>query len=87
MNIKSYINKDKGIQTQAYDNGAKICYSFLTLKVSPPPMLPNGSIYSPEMGNGRLDCRISKNMEGQGSIHSLLDEENSKCFFVFENKT
>ena len=65
MNIKNYINKDKGMQTQAYGNGEKICYSFITLKISPLVMLHNGSIYSPQMGNGGLSQIISMHMEVQ----------------------
>ena len=67
MNINGSINKDKGMQTQAYGNGAKFCYSFLTLKVSPTLMLHNGSIYSPKIGNGGLNHSVFQNMEGQGS--------------------
>ena len=39
MNINGSINKDKGMQTQGNgnDNGDKLLYSFLTLKVSSPP--------------------------------------------------
>ena len=80
INIKSSIKKDKGMQTQAYGNGAKFCYSFLTLQVSPPPKLQNGSIYSPQMGNGESNQIVSKHMEDQGSSYSLLDEENYKYF-------
>ena len=42
MNTNSYINKEKGMLTQVYDNGVKFCYSLLTIKVSPLPMLHNG---------------------------------------------
>ena len=84
MNTKSSINREKGMHTQAYGNGDKFCYSFLTLKVSPPPMLHNGSIYIPQMGNGGSNRSISKHMEGQGSSYSLLDEENSKYSFFLE---
>ena len=45
------LNKNKGMKTQAYGNGSIFC-CFLTLKGYPPPMLHNGSIYSPQMGNG-----------------------------------
>ena len=86
MNIKSSINKDKGMQTQVYGNGAKFCYSFLTLKVSLPPMFHNVSIYSPQMGNGGLNQSVSRNMEGQGSRYSLLNEENSKYFLFLSTK-
>ena len=55
---KSSINKDKGMQTQAYGNGKKVCYNFPTLKVYPPLTLHNGSIYSPQMGKmeGRIEA-------------------------------
>ena len=36
MSTNVSINKDKGMQTQAYNNGAICCYSLFTLKVSPP---------------------------------------------------
>ena len=38
--------KDKGMQTQAYKNGAKFYYNLFTLQNYPRPMLHNGSIYS-----------------------------------------
>ena len=71
------------MQTQGNGNGEKNCYSFLPLKVSPPPVLHNGSIYSPQMGNGGSNLSVSRHMEGQGSSYSLLDEENSKHAFLF----
>ena len=43
--------KEKGMQTQAYMNGATMSYSFLAHKCSPPLMHPRGSIYSPSIGN------------------------------------
>ena len=78
MNTNGFINKDKGMQTHVYDNMNFFFYSFLTLKVSPPLMLHNGSIYSPQMGNGGSNQSISRHMEGQGSSYSLLDEKKSK---------
>ena len=51
MNRNGSINKDKGMHTQVYGNVEKVCYSLLSLKVSPPPMLHNDSIYSPQMRN------------------------------------
>ena len=86
MNTNGSINKDKGMQTQVYGNGGEFCYSFLTLKISPPPMLHNGSIYSPQMGNGGSNRSVSRHMEGQGSSYLLLDEENSK-YFLFRAQT
>ena len=65
MNINGSINKDKGMKTQAYGNGEKFRYSFLTLKVSPPPMLHNGSIYSPQIENGGSNNSVFQHMEGQ----------------------
>ena len=65
MNINGSINKDKGMQTQAYGNGAKFCYSFLTIKFSPTLMLHNGSIYSPQMGNGWSNWSIFHHIESQ----------------------
>ena len=67
MNINGSINKDKGMQTQGNGNGVKFCYSFLTLKVSPPPMLHSDSIYDPQMGNGGSDQSVFQHMEVQGS--------------------
>ena len=64
--IKSSINKDKGMYTQAHRNGENFHYSFLTLKVSPPPILHNISIYIPQIGNGGLNPSVSKHMKGQG---------------------
>ena len=83
MNINGSINKDKGNQTQAYGNGEKFRYIFLTPNVSPPSMIHNGSIYSPLMGNGASNWRIYRNMEGQGSSYSLLDEGNYKYFLFW----
>ena len=78
MNTNGSINKDKGMQTQVYDNGEKCSYSLLTMKVSPSPMLHNGSIYSPQlMGNGASNQSIYMHMEGQGSRYLLLDEKRS----------
>ena len=74
------------MQTQVYGNGENFCYSFLILQISPPLILHNGSIYSSQMGNGGSNWSVSRNMERQGSSYSLLDEENSKYFFVFEHK-
>ena len=37
MEKKGSINKDKGMQTQVYENGEKKFYIVLTLKVSLPP--------------------------------------------------
>ena len=67
MNINISINKDKGMQTQAYGNEENKFYIFLTLKVSPPSMLHNGSKYSPQMGNGGSNWSVVQHMEGQGS--------------------
>ena len=86
MNTKSSINKDKGMQTQVYGNGEIFFYNFLALKISSPPMLHNGSIYNPQMGNGGSNRSVSRNMEGQGSRHSLLDGENSKYVLFFSIK-
>ena len=67
-------SKDKGMQTQAYKNGGKFCYNLLIdLQVYPPPMLHNSSICSPSMGNEGSNHSVSRHMEGQGSIYSLLD--------------
>ena len=78
MNIKSYTNNDEGMQTQAYGDGEKNFYSSLTIHVSSPSMLHNGSIYSSQMGNGELNEIISRHMECQGSSYSLLSEEKYK---------
>ena len=67
MNTNGSINKDIGLQTQLYDNGDNFCYCLLTLKVSPPLMLHNGSIYNPQMGNGWSNHSVFQDMEGQGS--------------------
>ena len=79
--------KDKGMQTQAYKNGAKFLYYIFTLQNSPLSMLHNSSIYSPSIGNEGSNRSVSWHMEGQGSSHSLLDGENSKYFLIFEHKT
>ena len=73
-NTKGSINKDKGTQTQVYGNRGKIFYSILTLKVYPPLMLHNGSIYIPKMGNRGFNQSVSMHMEGKWSSFSLLDE-------------
>ena len=65
MNTNGSINKDKGMQSQLYDNGEKFCYSLLTLKFSPLLMIHNGSIYIPQMGNGGSNQSIFQHMEGQ----------------------
>ena len=57
------------------------------LKVSPPLMLHNGSIYIPDMGDGGSNQSVSRHMEGQGSSYSLLNEKKIQIFFVFEHKT
>ena len=67
MNINGSINKDKGIQTQGNGNGENFHYIFLTLKVSPPQLLHNGSIYSPQMGYGGSNRSVFHHMEVQGS--------------------
>ena len=88
MNIKSYINKDKGMLTQAYDNGENFCYSFLTLKVSPPLMLHNGSIYSPQMGNGGSNQSVEGIWKAKDQVIRYLMRKNPNIFvFVFEHKT
>ena len=86
MKINSFINKDQGMHTQAYGNGEKNRYSFLTLQVSPPPMLHNGSIYSPQMGNGE-SIGVFPGIWKAKDQYLLLDEKNSKYFFVSEHKT
>ena len=58
MNINGSINKDKGMQTEGYGNGENFHYSSLSLKVSPPPIILNGSIYNPQMGNGGSNWSI-----------------------------
>ena len=85
MNTNSSINKDRQMQTQVYDNGENVLYSFLTLKVSLPPMLHNGSIYNPKMGNRGFNKRIFHDIEGQGSRYLLLDWKNSNYFFLAQN--
>ena len=87
MNTNGFINKDKGMQTQVYGNVAKSFYSLLTLKVSPPIMLHNGSIYSSQMGSRRSNQCVCRNMEGQELRYSLLDEEKSKYFLFFSTKS
>ena len=65
MNRNGSINKDKGMHTQVYGNVEKVCYSLLSLKVSPPPILHNDSIYSPQMGNVGSNQNVSRHMEGR----------------------
>ena len=78
--------KDKGMQTQAYKNGAQFHYNIFALQNSPPLMLHNSSIYSPSMGSEGSKQSVSRHMEGQGSSHSLLDGENSKYFYFLSIK-
>ena len=86
MKTNGSIHKNKGMQTQVYDNGEFFFYSLFTLKVSLTSMLHNGSIYSPPMGNGGSNQGISWHIEGQGSSYSLLDKENSKYFLFWSTK-
>ena len=58
----------------------KNIYSFLTLQVSPPLIVHNGSVYSPQMGNGESNHSVSKHIEGNQSSYMLLDKGNSKYF-------
>ena len=67
MKINGSINKDQGMQNQGNGNGEIFCYSFLNLKVSSPPMLHNGSIYNPQIGNEGSNWTVFQIMEGQGS--------------------
>ena len=85
MNINGSFNKEKGMQTQVYDDGKYFFNSLFTLKIYPSPMLHNVSIYSPPMGNGGSNRSVSRRMEAQGSSYSLLDKE--KNCFVFYHKT
>ena len=55
-------------------------YSFFALQNSPPSMHLRGSIYSPPIDNGGSSQSISRNMEGQESSYSGLNEENSNLF-------
>lgn len=52
MDLKSSINKDQGMQTLGYGNGAKIRYSFLTIKVSP------SMIYSDSNGKWKVELEL-----------------------------
>ena len=78
--------KDKGIQTQAYKDGAQFLYNIFALQIYSPLMLHNSSIYSPSVGSEGLNQNISQHMEGQASSHSLIDGENSKYFYFLSIK-
>ena len=75
--------KEKGIHTQAYKNGEQFHYNSFALQNSPPSMLYTSSIYRSSMGSEGSNQSVSRHMEGQGSSHPLLNEENSNYFYFF----
>ena len=77
--IKVY-SKDKGMQTQVCKNGAQFHYNLFSLTSHPPSMLPSSSIYIPSMIIEGSNCNVSRHMEGQELIYSLLYEGKLQIF-------
>ena len=73
-------SRTKGCRLKYIRMGHNSTIVYFLSKVLPLSMLHNSLIYFPSMGSEGSKWSISRNMEGQGSSHSLLDGEKYKYF-------